>query len=101
MSAQVPAPSINEKRHTYVAILLCWHVYVLVLTEELIEGCSATEDSLQVSRGHLHEACRIRGRWQAYLGGMLLGSPAVVAAVLQALYFLPSSLDKSVCLETP
>ena len=49
---------------------------VLILSEELIEACSATEDTLQIVGWYLHKAYGIKERWQAYLGLRLLGSPA-------------------------
>ena len=49
---------------------------VLILSEELIEACSATEDTLQIVGWYLHKAYGIKERWQAYLGLQLVGCPA-------------------------
>ena len=64
---------------------------VLILSEELVEACSATEDTLQIVGWHLHKAYGIKRRWQAYLGLRLLRSPAAAPSSLLRASVLRSS----------
>ena len=75
---------------TCIAILLCRHMDVLILSEELVEGTPAFEDTLQGIGWHLHEAYSVSAGGSAYLGLQLLGSPAVVGLSSHPLSLLPS-----------
>ena len=89
-TAQGSAPTIKVTGLTCVAVLLGGQKEVLILGEELVEACSASEDPLQTGGRHLHEAYGIKERWQAYLGRRLLGSPAAARVSRRLLSFLPS-----------